>query len=137
MLTSSASWQGLTPISHRTSRTFARLESFLDLKTREKYTLCSRTGVNLSSLQARFGSAIALLRWGYLDYAFSQPRVFDYVFSRPRMDARRFQNDFEERRSPMLNRVADAVDEGMKAGRLRKDGRCMRLRCGPGDPNNR
>src|SRR5215831_4469832 len=49
MLTSSASWQGLTPISHRTSRTFARLESFLDLKTREKYTLCSRTGVNLSS----------------------------------------------------------------------------------------
>jgi hypothetical protein len=81
--------------------------------------------------------AIALLRWGYLDYAFSQPRVFDYVFSRPRMDARRFQNDFEERRSPMLNRVADAVDEGMKAGRLRKDGRCRRLRCGPGDPNNR
>lgn len=58
---------------------------------------------------------------GYLDYAFSQPRVFDYVFSRPRMDARRFPSDFEERRSPTLNRVADAVDEGMKAGRLRKD----------------
>ena len=58
---------------------------------------------------------------GYLDYAFSQPRVFDYVFSRPRMDARRFPSDFEERRSPTLNRVADAVDEGMKTGSLRED----------------
>ena len=37
---------------------------------------------------------------GYLDYAFARPRVFDYVFSRPRTDARRFPNDFEERRSP-------------------------------------
>jgi len=58
---------------------------------------------------------------GYLDYAFAQPRVFDYVFSRPRMDARRFPNDFKERRSPTLNRVADAVDETMKAGSLKKD----------------
>ena len=58
---------------------------------------------------------------GYLDYAFAQPRVFDYVFSRPRMDARRFPNDFQERRSPTLNRVANAVDEAMKAGRLKKD----------------
>jgi AcrR family transcriptional regulator len=58
---------------------------------------------------------------GYLDYAFSRPRLFDYVFSRPRMDARRFPSDFEERRSPTLNRVVDAVAEGMEAGRLKKD----------------
>ena len=58
---------------------------------------------------------------GYLDYAFAQPRVFDYVFSRPRTDARRFPGDFRARRSPTLNRVADAVEEAIHGGRLKKD----------------
>lgn len=58
---------------------------------------------------------------GYLDYAFAQPRVFDYVFSQPRTDARRFPGDFRARRSPTLNRVADAVEEAMNTSRLRKD----------------
>ncbi|HXW56010.1 MAG TPA: TetR/AcrR family transcriptional regulator [Candidatus Cybelea sp.] len=58
---------------------------------------------------------------GYLDYAFARPRVFDYVFSRPRTDARRFPGDFRARRSPTLNRVADAVEEAMNAGRLKRD----------------
>ena len=58
---------------------------------------------------------------GYLDYALARPHVFDYVFSRPRADARRFPNDFRARRSPTLNRVADAVKEAMAAGELKKD----------------
>jgi len=47
---------------------------------------------------------------GYLDYAFARPRIFDYVFSRPRTDARRFPGAFRARQSPMLKRVADAVE---------------------------
>src|SRR5438477_13011080 len=43
----------------------------------------------------------------YLDYAFTRPRLFDYVFSQHRSDARRFPEDFRDRRSPTMNRIAD------------------------------
>jgi AcrR family transcriptional regulator len=57
----------------------------------------------------------------YVDYAFTNPRVFDYVFSRYREDARRFPDDFRAGKSPTMNLVAEAVDEAMKAGVIRKD----------------
>ena len=57
----------------------------------------------------------------YLDYAFERPHIFDYVFSNSRPDARRFPDDFRERRSPTLNPVADAVAKWMEQGSLRKD----------------
>jgi len=66
-------------------------------------------------------SRLMQLMLGYLDYAFARPRVFDYVFSRPRPGARRFPEDFRSRRSPTLNRVADAVAAAMQAGMLKKD----------------
>jgi len=59
----------------------------------------------------------------YLEYAFEHPRVFDYVFSQPRPDARRFPDDFVARRSPTVNRVADALAAAMRAGVIRKGDR--------------
>ena len=38
-----------------------------------------------------------------------------------RSDLRRFPTDFRDRRSLILNRVADSVAEAMPAGALRKD----------------
>jgi AcrR family transcriptional regulator len=57
---------------------------------------------------------------GYLDYALDHPRLYEYAFASPRPGARRFPRDFEARRSPTLNLVADALEEGMSAGRLRR-----------------
>ena len=57
----------------------------------------------------------------YIDYAFDRPRIFDYVFSQPRPNARRYPDDFRARRSPTLNPVADAVEQAMKSGYLRRD----------------
>lgn len=57
----------------------------------------------------------------YLDYAFDRPRIFDYVFSQCRTDARRFPDDFRARRSPTMNRVADAISAAMESGEIRKD----------------
>jgi hypothetical protein len=57
----------------------------------------------------------------YVDYALTRPRVFDYVFSEPRPGARRYPQDFRERRSPTLNPIADLVKEAMDAGVLKKD----------------
>jgi AcrR family transcriptional regulator len=57
----------------------------------------------------------------YIDYAFKHPRVFDYVFSQHRTDARRFPKDFRARRSPTMNRVADAVADAMKRKEIRRD----------------
>ena len=57
----------------------------------------------------------------YLDYALARPRVFDYVFSQYRTDARKFPDDFRARRSPTMNRVADAIAAAMRAGEIGKD----------------
>jgi AcrR family transcriptional regulator len=57
----------------------------------------------------------------YVDYAFDRPHIFDYVFSKPRPGARRFPDDFRERRSPTLNPVADTVTKWMERGKLRSD----------------
>lgn len=57
----------------------------------------------------------------YLDYALAHPHLFDHAFSSQRADARRFPQDFQERRSPTFNVVADVVAEAMQAGVLRRD----------------
>ncbi len=58
---------------------------------------------------------------GYMDYAFTHPRIFDYVFSSARPGARRFPEDFRARRSPTLNQVADMIVEGIRLGKLKRD----------------
>jgi AcrR family transcriptional regulator len=57
----------------------------------------------------------------YVDYAFSRPHIFDYVFSKPRPGARRFPEDFRERRSPTLNPLADTVTKWIERGKLKQD----------------
>lgn len=57
----------------------------------------------------------------YIDYAFARPHVFDYVFSKPRPDARRFPDDFRNRRSPTLNPIADSVAHWIQSGKLKRD----------------
>jgi AcrR family transcriptional regulator len=57
----------------------------------------------------------------YLDYALKQPRMFDLMFAQPRTDARRYPQDFRAGRSPTANLLADAIEEGMQAGALRRD----------------
>jgi len=66
-------------------------------------------------------SRLADILEGYVDYALARPRIFDYVFSRPRPGARSFPRDFQARRSPTLNPVADVVATAMEQGDLRKD----------------
>jgi AcrR family transcriptional regulator len=56
----------------------------------------------------------------YVDYAFARPHQFAFFFLQDRPDVRRFPADFRDRRSPILNRVADTVAEAMLAGTLRK-----------------
>jgi AcrR family transcriptional regulator len=69
------------------------------------------------TIEARLVSGMA----DYVDYAFTEPRVFDYVFSQPRPGARQFPKDFRARRSPTLNPLADSVAAAMQEGALKKD----------------
>lgn len=57
----------------------------------------------------------------YLDFALAHPHLFDYAFGIQRGQARRFPEDFRERRSPTLTVVADTVEDAMQAGALRRD----------------
>jgi AcrR family transcriptional regulator len=82
-----------------------------------------RIGALFDSWPAR-GSPVRRLRRmaeSYVDYSFARPRLFAFLFLQDRPDVRRFPADFRDRRSPVLNRVADAVAEAMLAGALRKD----------------
>ena len=57
----------------------------------------------------------------YIDYALDRPRIFDYVFSQSRPAARRYPEDFRQRRSPTLNPLADQVTDAMASGWMKKD----------------
>jgi len=72
-------------------------------------------------LRGNTESRLADILEGYVDYALARPRIFDYVFSRPRPGARSFPRDFQARRSPTLNPVADVVATAMEKGDLKKD----------------
>jgi AcrR family transcriptional regulator len=109
---------GITPMAiyhHFPSR-----EALLDTVTDREF------GELLGYIQARVGKGavearLTSLLEGYVDYAFSRPRVFDYVFSGPRPGARRYPGDFRARRSPTFNPLVDLVTEAMRKRQLRKD----------------
>jgi AcrR family transcriptional regulator len=74
-----------------------------------------------SNEKQSFEAAMIHIMDGYIDYALTHPRIFDYVFSMPRPGARRFPDDFRERRSPTLNLVFDIVSSWMKLHKLKRD----------------
>jgi AcrR family transcriptional regulator len=50
----------------------------------------------------------------HVDFALAQPRVYAYMFVERRDQARTFPADFEARKSPTLNLVADAITLGIE-----------------------
>jgi AcrR family transcriptional regulator len=109
---------GITPMAiyHH----FPNRESLLNTITdREFAKLLSH--IQAHPLNGTLENRIAAVMEGYVDYAFTQPRVFDYVFSRVRPDARKFPRDFRARRSPTLNPIADMLAGEMQKGLLKKD----------------
>jgi AcrR family transcriptional regulator len=109
---------GITPMAiyHH----FPNRESLLNTITdREFAKLLSH--IQAHPLNGTLENRIAAVMEGYVDYAFTQPRVFDYVFSRVRPDARKFPQDFRARRSPTLNPIADMLAGEMQKGLLKKD----------------
>ena len=109
---------GITPMAiyHHFPNRSALLQTITD---REFATLVQKFDASMG----RGTPATKLLRLmdDYIDYALEHPRVFDYVFSQYRTGARRYPEDFQARRSPTLNRVADTVEAAMRKGQLRKD----------------
>lgn len=71
--------------------------------------------------QAGFEAQMVGLLDGYMDYALAHPRIFEYVFAELRPGARRFPEDFRERRSPTLTPIADTLAYWMNKGKLKRD----------------
>ncbi|GAA1595582.1 hypothetical protein GCM10009804_60190 [Kribbella hippodromi] len=57
----------------------------------------------------------------HVDFALAQPRLYDYMFTARRDQARKFPADFEARKSPTFNLVADAVSAGIDQHLFRGD----------------
>jgi AcrR family transcriptional regulator len=109
---------GITPMAiyHH----FPNRESLLNTVTdREFAKLLSH--IRAHPLRGTTEERLIAVMEGYVDYAFTQPRIFDFVFSRMRSGARQFPKDFRARRSPTLNPVADMLASAMEKGHLRKD----------------
>jgi AcrR family transcriptional regulator len=53
---------------------------------------------------------------GFLDFALSEPMLYDYLFLEQREQGRRFPVDFRAGRSPTLNLVVEALDDGVRQG---------------------
>jgi AcrR family transcriptional regulator len=109
---------GVTPMAiyHHFPDRDALLRTLADVES-------DRVASLFDSWPARGSPVRRLQRMGesYVDYAFARPRLFAFLFLQDRPDIRRFPADFRDRRSPILNRVADTVAEAMLAGALRKD----------------
>ncbi|MEU4190805.1 TetR/AcrR family transcriptional regulator [Kribbella sp. NPDC026611] len=52
----------------------------------------------------------------HVDFALAQPRLYSYLFMDRRDQARTFPADFQARKSPTLNLVADAITLGITQG---------------------
>ena len=70
---------------------------------------------NEGTLEQRFQKRLD----AFVDFALTRPRVFDYIFTEPRTGARRFPKDFEERKSPTFNSLADLCAEAVRCGYFR------------------
>ena len=109
---------GITPMAiyHHFPNREALLNSITDREFANFLGYIERRTVS-GSHERRLISAME----AYIDYALDRPRIFDYVFSQPRPAARRYPDDFRQRRSPTLNPLADQVAEAMASGWMKKD----------------
>ncbi len=64
---------------------------------------------------------VAKVMDAYVAYGLERPRMFDLMFLDRRSGARRFPDDFRAGLSPTGNLLAQAIDEAMCDGSLRKD----------------
>jgi AcrR family transcriptional regulator len=70
---------------------------------------------------AAHGGDLPALMAGYLDFALRQPHQFDWLFAAERPAALQYPADFRARRSPTLTLLADALEQAMSRGELRRD----------------
>lgn len=113
---------GITPMAiyHH----FPNREALLQAVTDGEFgRLAAFQQARMQSLPPRARPKTVLLEQmhAYIDYALARPLLFDYVFTRERPGARRFPEDFRERRSPTMTPLADAVAAAMAAGWLKQD----------------
>src|ERR1700761_6494045 len=99
---------------------FPSREALLDAVVNSEFEELARF-FSQSAGKRNFEAAITHIMDGYMDYALTHANIFDYVFSTPRPGARRFPDDFRERRSPTLNLVFDSVSSWMKLRKLKRD----------------
>lgn len=99
---------------------FPSRKALLEDITNEEFR---KFGAHLSELEdagtidQRFGRRLD----AFVDFALARPRVFDYIFTEQRRGARRFPKDFEDRKSPTFNSVADLCSEAVNSGYFRRD----------------
>ncbi|GAB2809211.1 TetR/AcrR family transcriptional regulator [Lentzea nigeriaca] len=57
----------------------------------------------------------------FLDFALGQPHLYAFLLTEQRAQARRFPEDFRDGGSPIFTPAAQALEQGMREGALRRD----------------
>ena len=94
------------PIARRSSRP-ARDDEFAALAEQVEGEVTARTP----------RKRVLALFDAYLDYGLAKPHRFELMFTARRKRARRFPDDFRQRRSPTANLIADALAADRRNGR--------------------
>lgn len=72
------------------------------------------------SLSGSLDSRLDQLLAANLDFALGHPRLFELMFLSTRQGARQFPRDFVAGKSPTVNRTAQLIAEGIRAGVFRR-----------------
>jgi AcrR family transcriptional regulator len=69
------------------------------------------------NIEKRLNTILAI----YLDFALTNPRLFELMFFARRAEARQYPADFKTKQSPTANVAAEAIEDGIASGHFRKD----------------
>jgi AcrR family transcriptional regulator len=105
---------GLTPMA--LYRHFADKDALVDALTADGLAVWDRRLASALEIDA---GPIAMVEAGllaFVDFALEEPRRFEAAFVLPARSARKFPEDFAERRSPPVNRLLDRIEAARAQG---------------------
>ena len=105
---------GITPMA--IYKYFPSRDALLDRLANDEFAaLAEQVGGEVTARTPR--NRVLALFDAYLDYALAKPHRFELMFTARRKRARRFPDDFRQRRSPTANLIADALAADRRNGR--------------------
>jgi len=111
---------GLTPMA--LYRHFADKDALVDALTTDGLAVWDRRLAEALEVDAAPMAMVEAGMGAFIDFALDEPRRFEAAFVLPARSARKFPEDFAERRSPPVNRLIDRIEAARAQGLITDTG---------------